>query len=239
MKRLVLLIILLFSFFTVISQELTDSHINKVDAQGRRQGKWRVYDGDGNLKFTGEFINGKPVGEFKFLYPNGKTKAIVQQLDSGRIAYTTNYHPNGNIMARGKYVDQKKDSTWLYYTEEDGFLASEESYDNGLKEGSWKIYYPDGKIAEETFYSHDLKEGPWIQYFTDGTIKMKAAYISDKLEGSYTIYHVNGKVEVSGIYLHDNKDGTWIYLTDIGELEKREEYRNGKLISQEIIEVDK
>ena len=68
---------------------------------------------------------------------------------------------------------------------------------------------------------------------------MKAAYISDKLEGTYTIYHVNGKVEVSGIYLHDNKDGTWVYLTDIGEMEKREEYRNGKLISQEIIEVNK
>ena len=69
-------------------------------------------------------------GIFKFYYPEGKVKAVVNQLDSGKISYTKNYHPNGNLMAAGKYVNQKKDSTWLYYSEEEGKLSLEEHYVN-------------------------------------------------------------------------------------------------------------
>jgi antitoxin component YwqK of YwqJK toxin-antitoxin module len=218
------------------AQELTDTHINKVDLQGRRQGLWRVYDGDeGYLKFTGEFQNDKPVGEFLYFFPNGKTKAIILQLDSGRISYATNFYLNGNIMAKGKYINQKKDSTWLYYNEEDATLASEEYYASGSKEGVWKVYYPEGGVAEEITYQNNLRHGPWMLYFTDGKLKLKATYVDDKLEGQYDIYHLNGKVEVSGTFLHDNKHGTWVYLSEIGELEKREEYVNGKMEEQEIL----
>lgn len=235
MKRLFFTVILLFLLPVISAQELTDSHINKVDVYGRRQGFWKVYDGDGNLKFTGEFHDNKPLGEFRYFYPNGKIKAIILHQDSGRVSYTTNYYPNGNIMARGKYVDQKKDSTWLYYSELDATLASEEFYVHGSKEGVWKVYYPEGNLAEEINYRGNLRNGPWTLYFTDGKIKLKATYADDKLEGTYLIYHLNGNVEVSGAFLHDNKHGTWVYLSDLGELEKREEYVNGKLTSQEII----
>jgi len=238
MKHLFLLIFLTSSMILLQAQELTDTHINKVDVQGRRQGLWRVYDGDGNLKFTGEFHDDKPMGEFRYFYPNGKTKAIVLQSDSGRISHVTNYYSNGNVMARGKYVDQKKDSTWLYYTEEDGSLASEELYVSGSKEGVWKVFYPEGAIAEEINYRDNIRNGPWTLYFTDGNTKLKATYVDDKLEGTYLIYHLNGNVEVSGSFLHDNKHGTWVYLSDLGVLEKKEEYVNGKLENQEIIEKD-
>lgn len=239
MKHLFFLIFLLACLQLAHAQEFADTHINKVDVQGRRQGFWKVYDGDGNLKYTGEFFNNKPLGEFKYYFPNGKTKAIIFHQDSGRISYTTNYYSNGNIMARGKYVDQKKDSTWLYYTEEDAKLASEEFYVIGSREGVWKVYYPEGNLAEEMNYRANVRQGPWTLYFTDGNIKLKATYIDDKLEGTYLIYHLNGNVEVSGSFLHDNKHGTWVYLSDLGELQKREEYVNGKLESQEITEQEK
>jgi antitoxin component YwqK of YwqJK toxin-antitoxin module len=239
MRRIILLIAALLPLSIALSQELTDTHINKVDAQGRRQGSWRVYDGEGNLKFTGNFVNDKPVGEFRYFYPNGKPKAVVMQLDSGKVAYTTNYHPNGNMMARGKYMNQKKDSTWLYYAEEDGTLASDETYAAGKKVGTSKIYYSDGKLAEEINYKDDIKDGPWVQYFTDGTVKLKATYKAGSLEGMYIYYYLNGNVQVSGTYVNGVKDGTWVYLTDIGEMEKREEYRNGRMIDREEFEIKK
>lgn len=239
MKRLFPLFCLVCLLQAAFAQEITDSHINKVDPQGRRQGMWRIYDVDGNLKFTGEFHNGKPLGTFHFYYPSGKIKAEIRQQDSGRVAYARNYYANGNLMATGKYINQLKDSTWLYYSEEEGTLASEEFYVNGRMDGVWKIYYPDGKVAEETSYSNDLKEGPWMQYFTDGSVKQKASHSADKLEGAFIVYHLNGKVEVSGTYLNDDKHGTWVYLTDLGELVKKEEYYHGKLLDEEIEEIDK
>jgi antitoxin component YwqK of YwqJK toxin-antitoxin module len=239
MKRLFLLFCLVCFILPGFAQEITDTHINKVDSQGRRQGMWRIYDVDGNLKFTGEFQNGKPRGTLHFYYPSGNIKAEILQIDSGRVSYARNFYSNGNLMATGKYVEQLKDSTWLYYSEEEGTLASEEFYKNGRKEGVWKIYYPDGKVAEETSYSRDMKDGPWLQYFTDGSLKQKATHSSGKLEGSFIIYHLNGKVEVSGTYQNDDKHGTWVYLTDLGELVKKEEYIHGKLITEEVGEIDK
>lgn len=234
MRKLIFALVLCFSVHLSEAQELTDSHINKVDAKGRKQGAWKVYDGDGNLKYTGEYHHGVPLGRFTYYYPNGKVKALIQQSDSGHVARAVNYYPDGTLMARGKYVDQKKDSTWLYYSAEEGLLSAEEHYRNTVREGVWKTYFPDGRVAEEVSYRDGVKDGPWIQYFTDGTVKMKTNHRNDLLEGLYVIYHLKGGVEVSGTYLNNAKHGTWVYLDEDGVLEKKEEYEHGKLVSTEI-----
>lgn len=235
MRNLILPACILLLAGMAAAQEITDTHINKVDLQGRRQGSWRVYDFEGNLKFTGEFVHGKPTGEFIWFYPSGRVKALVNHRDSGQVAYAKNFYPNGVLMAQGKYVNQQKDSLWLYYNEEDGSLSAEERYVNMSREGVWKTYFPEGGVAEEITYGHDMKNGPWMQYYTDGTIKLKGFYVDDLLEGLYIVYHLNGGVEISGTFRHSEKHGSWVYLNDLGELEKREEYDEGKLISQEEI----
>ncbi len=232
MKHFLLAILVTAAALALHAQELTDTHINKVDAQGKRQGNWRVYDGEGNLKFIGEYISGKPVGQFTYFYPNGKTKAVVIHEPGGRVTRVTNYHANGNLLARGKYFDQKKDSTWQYFNEEDGLLSAEEQYEQGVKVGVWKTYYPEGNVAEELTYRNDKMQGPCVQYFTDGSVKLKCNYADDKLDGLYVIYHLKGTVEVSGTFSRNMKNGAWVYLHENGELEKREEYENGRMVSQ-------
>jgi antitoxin component YwqK of YwqJK toxin-antitoxin module len=230
--------IMAFFFQWILSagaQEITDNHINKSDTLGRKQGLWRVYDESGNLKYSGQYENGVPTGSFTYYYPEGKIKAVLNHLDSGNVVYAKNYFPAGHVMAEGKYIDQKKDSTWLYYSESDGSLSSEEHYNNTVKDGVWKTYYPEGQVAEEIIYRNGLKEGPWVQYFTDGKVKMKTTYINDEIEGQYLIYHLNGMVEVSGAYLNSKKNGTWVFYNEIGLMEKREEYKDGLLLDQEIL----
>jgi antitoxin component YwqK of YwqJK toxin-antitoxin module len=236
MKRLLILGFLLLALIAANAQDMMDGQMNQTDNKGRKQGSWRVYDDGGNLKYTGHYANGKPVGVFTYYYPKGAVKAVLTNLDSGAVTYAKNYHENGKLMAEGKYVHQKKDSTWLYYSAYDGTLSTEEHYLNTVKDGVWKTYYPEGQVAEEVIYRNGLREGPWIQYFTDGKVKMKVSYINDKLEGQYFVYHLNGNVEVSGTYVNSEKDGTWIYLDDTGATEKREEYKAGLMIKQEIIE---
>ena len=64
MKYLILAVLLCMMLPCAFAQEITDTHINKADANGRKQGVWKVYDEEGNLKYTGEYINGKPVWHF-------------------------------------------------------------------------------------------------------------------------------------------------------------------------------
>lgn len=236
MRYRLFLFLMLFMAVPGKSQEYTSTHINKSDELGRRQGFWRVYDGNGNLKFEGTFAHDNPVGEFKYFFPNGKTKALVNNLDSGRVSYVKMFYQNGQLMATGKYSGQQKDSAWYYYSEIDGTLVSEEHYSEGVGEGIWKSYYPSGQVAEEYTYVGGKKEGEWIQYFSDGIIKSRGNYLDGQLDGLYVIYHLNGKVQVSGTYSMSKKTGAWVYLSEIGELEKREEYKNGALIMQYIPE---
>ena len=238
MKRSIYLALMIFAALFVRSQEMTDSHINKSDREGRRQGLWKVYDEVGNLKYTGDYLDGKPIGTFTYYYPEGEVKALVRHSEGGGAAYVKNYHRNGKLMAEGKYTDQKKDSTWLYYNESDGSLSLEEYYQNTVKEGVWKTFYPEGQVAEEVIYIHDRKDGPWTQYFTDGKVKLKAAYVNDQIEGQYIVYHLNGMVEVSGFFQNSFKNGTWVYFNDKGDMEKREEYQSGKLISQIVYDIE-
>lgn len=235
MRRSILAGLMLLIAAMAFPQEMTDSHINKSDNEGRKQGLWKVYDELGGLKYTGEYVDGKPVGTFTYYYPGGAVKALVVHDPDGLTIRVRNFHTNGKLMAEGKYLNQKKDSTWLYYSEEDGTLSAEELYSHTLREGVWKTFYPEGQVAEEMIYRNDIKEGPWTRYFTDGKVKMKATYINDKLEGQYIIYNLDGMVQVSGFYKNSEKDGTWVFFLDSGEMDKKEVYENGKLISQEII----
>jgi antitoxin component YwqK of YwqJK toxin-antitoxin module len=207
--------------------------MNRVDAQGRKQGYWKVYDSNGELKFEGEYANGKPLGKFTYYYGNGFVMAEMMNQDSGRVSHIRIFHPNKQRMATGMYINQKKDSIWHYYSEADGSLSSEEIYVNTIKEGQWKTFYPDGKVMEITTYHNDVKDGPWQQFFSDGTLKSECNNVNGLLEGLYVVHHLNGKIEISGQYVHSQKDGIWVYLNDIGEMEAKETHNLGKLVKRE------
>ena len=237
MKRIILLISCLMLAGFVSAQEFTETHTNKTDAKGRKQGHWRVFDTNGNIKMEGNYVDGNPQGQFDYFYPDGHKKAVILNYDNGKVAYATLYHPNGNLMAKGKYLNQQKDSLWNYYDQDEGKLVSEEFYKQGKIEGVAKTFYPTGQIAEEQTYKNGLKDGPWAQYFTDGALKGKGEFKDGKPAGMYILYHLNGNVQVSGKYVDGEKDGPWIYLTRIGELEKKEIYDKGNLVSEQTMDV--
>lgn len=240
MKKIVLVLFMLFCVQGLFAQEYLSGHQNQVDDQGRRQGEWKVYDQAGNLKFVGQFKDDIPFGEFTYYYPSGKVKAVSMIFDSGRSSYTKTYHENGFLMAEGKYVNREKDSVWKYYSKYDkNLLLSEETYVDNEKEGIWYNYYPDGSVAEEISYKDDQKHGPWKQYFDDGSIKIRAKYEEGELEGLFQAFYPNGQASIAGTYEDAMKNGVWMYFDEDGQTIQREEYDHGYLIDREVLQEDK
>ena len=235
MKKALILFIFLAPLL-VCAQELVNKDINKVDGQGRRQGYWKVYDVNGNIKFEGAFKNDLPTGTFKYYYEDGKIKAVSEMYENGKRSRTKVFHNNGRLMAEGNYLDRKKDSVWTYYSDYDGILMSREPYSDGELNGVVINYFPGGRIAEELPYRNGLKNGVWKRYFTDGKIKLKANYVDDKLEGLMLVYYQEGFPEVSGMYKDNYKDGMWLYYDKEGMLLKKERYVKGSL--KEVIKPD-
>ena len=215
MKKIVFLLLAVLPFALFAQYDRINK--NHTDEMNRKQGKWVVFDDMGTKKYEGQFKDNIPFGTFKYFYGDGKQKAVSVFSNNGVTTHTKTFHHDGNLMAEGKYVDQKKDSIWHYYSQYDGILLSEEIYENKIKKGVWRTFYPEQKVAEEMSYFADQKHGPWVQYYTDGSIKMKGQYKND------------GKIETKGVYSNSLKEGIWQTFDEEGELLKEETYSKGKI----------
>ncbi|MFC2107531.1 toxin-antitoxin system YwqK family antitoxin [Bacteroidota bacterium] len=231
--RTLLIICLAFSVQLLSAQELLNTHKNESDAQGRKQGYWKVFDVNGNLKFEGAFKDNIPYGDFIYYYPKGSIRAKSFIYNNGTESRTKTYHENGKLMASGKYLNKEKDSIWNYYSDFDGVLLAEEIYENNIKTGTWRKFFPDGSIAETLIYVNNIKNGPWRQYFPNAQLKLKADYVDGNIQGLMTIYHPNGEVHISGNYKNNIKEGAWMYFNDSKENYKMEIYEYGKLTKTE------
>lgn len=99
----------------------------------------------------------------------------------------------------------------------------------GRNDGGKTYYYYDDvtqkKVKEIFHYVEILKIFPnrlTGEEYLDTIIKIK--------HGPYCMYYESGKLMKSGYFKQDIPDSVWIYYTEEGVIEKRELYRNGKLV---------
>jgi len=198
------------------------SKANKIQKKDEKTGK---------IIYEGEFKDDKPVGKFKYYYPNDSVRALVYFRPAGG-AYAKLFHMGGRRMAEGKYLTKEiKDSVWTYY-DEAGILLSREGYKNGKKEGAAYVYFPDGKISEERFFKNDLQEGDFKQYFDDKRVRVKGSYTKGQMHGRVVYYYPNGTEAAAGNYTNGQKSGAWIYKSKEGKITEKELYINGKLADE-------
>ena len=100
-------------------------------ANGRQDGKYRVFFADGGLRYSGVYKDGKPEGVLTAYYDNGK--------------HETEPSANGGVwngLRRSFYRD--------------GTLRQEENYADGKRQGNAKRYYPDGSPALRVAYEQGV-----------------------------------------------------------------------------------
>jgi antitoxin component YwqK of YwqJK toxin-antitoxin module len=223
-----------FLFFILIGMvaipAFSQETLNKKDASGKRQGHWIKLDTAGRKVYDGHFRNNIPQGTFTYYYPNGSTKAVSVFSEDGKSTTTTTWFPNGKKNAEGKYVKEKKEGLWRFYSEFDESLVSEEMYTAGKKNGVSKTFYAGKTLLEEIVWKDGLREGPWIQYFDDGKVKLKCAYKKDLKEGPVTVFYPTGQKFNTGQYAGGYPDGKWLTWDLDGKLLSTDVYDHGVLV---------
>ena len=214
MKILKIVVILLLANTVILSAQ----QVNQVDATGKKIGEWVKYYSNSRVKYEGQFRNNRPYGKFTYYYEEGAIKAVNSFSDDGVIAYNTAFYENGKLMAEGKYVNQKKDSIWNYYSnEKSNPLVSIETYVNGNLNGESITYYPDsGEPTEIVCYENGKRNGKLLKYFPDGQLMTKSYYKNDLPDGDFIHYHPDGKVQIEGKYGNGNQIGEWKYFDEKG-----------------------
>lgn len=221
MKKIIVLL------FVVLVNSL---YAQTVDASGKKQGYWKKKDDKtGKLIYEGEFKDDKPIGTFTHYYPGDSAKrAVTYYKNGGKIAYAKLFHQlSGKLMAQGKYIDELKDSIWLF-SDDGGVLLSKDNYNMGKKEGKCLVYLPDGALAEEKNFKNGLENGVFKQFYDGKLVKGEGKYVNGKMDGKATYYFPSGTIAATGVYKNGSKDGVWIYKDKDGKLKEKELFKNGQ-----------
>jgi antitoxin component YwqK of YwqJK toxin-antitoxin module len=206
----------------------TDKSVNQTDSQGRKQGHWIKRYSDQTIQYDGYFKDDKPTGEFKRYYEDKTLKSVLTFSNNGRDASAILYHPNGNIASKGKYVNQKKEGKWQFFSAIiKDYLISEEVYAHNLRNGLSVKFYPDSTIAEKINYLNDVKQGEWTRYYPGGALLLKSNYVNGNLNGKFEAWFENGKIQFSGQYKNDSRDGLWLLYNPNGTVKYRISYTDG------------
>jgi antitoxin component YwqK of YwqJK toxin-antitoxin module len=229
MIRIFLIVLCILSTLDFHGQDT----INRTGINGKKQGFWRKQDSLGHKIYEGYFKDGLPTGEFRYYYADGKLKTFSVVSQNGKLAKTVTYFPNGKKMAAGRYLNEKKDSTWQFFSEEDGVLVSEENYQAGKKTGVSHSFFAGGKVSELITWIAGIRFGLWEQYYSDGKLRLRCAYVNDQKHGPFKTFYISGQVMMAGAYANGRMDGTWIYYDEKGKVTKKETYSNGVLIKKE------
>ena len=74
------------------------------------------------------------------------------------------------------------------------------------------------------------RDGFWESYYANGQLNWKGNYINDQLDGPWEYYHENGQLSFKGNYIEGKEQGIFEHFKENGKFEKRETWRNGKVI---------
>ncbi|MBO7647415.1 MAG: hypothetical protein J6S56_04880 [Bacteroidales bacterium] len=222
--------------------------INRTDQFGHKQGSWKYFWENGNLRMEGSYLNDKKHGFFKYYDQNGNflrvEKYTHDQLDEDaketkildqRIAR----HPNGRPSIIATYHNDKPDgirrefdtagNVIKGYLFEEGWLRFEGITDlNGLRQGLWKEYYPTGELRSRGKYKNSHPIGEWYFYFPDKTIEIAGAYNSKgQKHGEWVWFYPTGDTMTVCHYEDGDLDGIYVEYDEAGEIVTRGNYVAG------------
>lgn len=207
----------------LFSTDSTAQKINQLDVNGKRTGLWRKYYNNGKIRYTGQFLNGKEVGVFKFYSNTSAThpEIVKEFLPSDNKAVVKFYDESQKLKTQGQMIGKKREGKWMYYFS-DGKTFSEENYKDGKLNGILKNYYPNGKLTQETEYKNNKKHGLSKTYTDGGILIEELTYISGKLDGLAKYYDLKGNLQEKGMYKNGVRVGKWDYYID-GKTSKKPE----------------
>ncbi len=205
--------------------------INKTDKFGLKQGGWKYFWDNGNLKIEAQYLNNKKHGFFKYYNENGDLlyvekfehdNLLQDAKETKQLEQRQTYHSNGRVAISATYYNGRPDGIRRDfdtlgkvvngYQYQDGWLRYEGITDlNGLRQGLWKEYYPTGELRSKGNYKNSRQVGEWLFYFPDKKIEISGSYDSKgKKSGDWFWFYPSGDTMVVAYYEAGELEGRYV-----------------------------
>lgn len=181
--------------FTLLTTAIYAQDINRVNAQGQREGAWIGYFPQTNhLRYEGSFKNGKEIGVFKFYADEPVEKLVATKEFKQDGSVFTIFYNGKKKMSEGNYINKKKEGIWITYHFDGVSIMAEETYKNDQLHGMKKVYYPSGNLSEEIEYKNGIEDGISVQYSENGVKIKETQYKKGVLDGPIIIRNAEGEI---------------------------------------------
>ena len=208
------------------------------DENGKRTGKWRLYDGYWDYFYAeGEFRKGKKTGHWSYFYASGNPEMEGEYEVDKPVGEWTWLYPNGAKRRMENYYDGLLDGAYEEY-DSIGNLLVKGNYSEGMKTGEWESHI--GDVIEYGSYSSDEKSGEWKSYYVDSNkLCFSGSFRDGDAVGLHKWLYPNGQIETVGEYRGGLKHKVWYKYYPDGTVYMTRTYRFGNLIKIDNVKVQK
>ena len=180
---------------------------------GKKYGKWTVWDENGQKKSDGNYKDDKKYSKWTVWDENGQIRSEENYKYDKKDGKWTSWYENGQKKSEGNYKDDKKDGKWT------------EWHENGNKRTERN--YKDGKKQSEENYKDDKKDGKWTEWDENGQKQSEESYKDGKLDGKLTWWWENGQKKSEANYKDGKLDGKWTWWWENGQMWRERNYKDG------------
>jgi antitoxin component YwqK of YwqJK toxin-antitoxin module len=139
------------------------------------------------------------------------TVLFTASISFAQLTSITTYYDSTSTVRKELYYIVGNDSakiqgTYLLFSpESDTMIVG--NFNNGLKNGVFKNFYPTGKVQRTTEYVAGLRQGETLIYFEDGNLLQKGIFKDDTLVSVLESYYPNGVLENSTSFVKGKPEG--------------------------------
>lgn len=183
--------------------------------EGRLTGSADQYDTEGNLVYSGQFLDASYEGRGS-LYENGVLRYegdFVKNCFSGQ---GTEYDEAGAMLYQGGFENGVRSGTGMEYRADTHTLSYYGAFVDGVRQGSGVAYEEDGITAA---YRGEFAAGVYEglgRYYENGVLRYQGQFVQGRFEGVGTLYDDHGRQVYQGEFVQGSRQGAGTVYDTLG-----------------------
>ena len=156
-------------------------------AKGRREGDWKTWHPNGQLKTHYTFIKDQIEGLYTYYDSVGTTKKTETYKKSVLEGVTSDFNDNGTLHITTEYKKNLKDGLQKEFIE-GVVLIEQRTYKKDSLDGEWTSWHDNGTKKVVRVYKNGTPKGNWIFYDEKGAWMREEQYKKGVADGIWTFY---------------------------------------------------
>ncbi|MES2799932.1 MAG: toxin-antitoxin system YwqK family antitoxin [Bacteroidota bacterium] len=182
-----------------------------------------VFDEDSKLVVSGNM--GLPFsGTCETCHQNGRMERKVS-FDKGlQVGIDTTYYESGCPQVIQNHFQGQENGQWVYYFDTTNVIAWEQNYAYGQKHGKQVWLTRDGDTSRFELYNNGLLNGTKRLFYSKSRIEKEIPYVNGLMDGVFKHYAITGVLLDEISYKQGKRNGEAKYFFDDGKLLRTEHW---------------